>query len=88
MELYHLLGQSDMALVHMEQLKKLLAQQVLERPDLPMEGYSRLTVEIHIRLLMSGVVDAYRDWIAGEIPCTLEELTIEVAKALHMWVNS
>ena len=78
-ELYRLLGQSDMSLIYLEQLKKVLIQQVLETPDLPTEGLSQICVEIRVRMLLSGVIDAYRDWLAGEIHCTLRELTFEVA---------
>ena len=86
-ELYRLLGQSDMALIYMDQMKNALVQQVLEIPHLPIEGYSLFTVELRIRLLMSGVVDAYRVWIAGEIDCTLEQMTFEIAKIIQDWVK-
>jgi AcrR family transcriptional regulator len=77
--IYRLLGQSDMSLIYLEQMKKALIQQVLDMPDLPTNGASQVSVDIRIRMLLSGVVDAYRDWLAGGIDCTLEELTSEVA---------
>ena len=78
-DLYRLLGQSDVSLIYLEQMKKVLIQQVLEAPNLPTEGRSRISVDIRIRMLLSGVIDAYREWLAGEIDCTLEEMTSEVA---------
>jgi AcrR family transcriptional regulator len=77
--IYRLLGQSDMSLIYLEQMKKALIQQVLDMPDLPTHGASQVSVDIRIRMLLSGVIDAYRDWLAGGIDCTLEELTSEVA---------
>lgn len=86
-EMYHLLGKSDLALIHLNQLKKVLIQQVLDTPNLPVEGYSRTSAEIQIRLLLSGMVDIYWDWISGEIDYTLEELTTETAKAICTWAR-
>lgn len=87
-ELYRLLGQSDMSLIYLEQMKKMLIQQVLDTPDLPTEGLSPISIEIRIRMLLSGVIDAYRDWLAGEIHYTLEELTPEVAGIIQNWSKS
>ena len=78
-DLYRLLGQSDMSLIYLEQMKKMLIQQVLETPNLPTMGRSQTNVDIRIRMLLSGVIDAYREWLAGGINCTLEELTSEIA---------
>ena len=84
-ELYRLLGQSDMSLIYLEQLKKVLIQQVLESPNLPTQGLSLISVEIRIRMLLSGIIDAYREWLAGEIDYTLEEMTSEVANIIQAW---
>lgn len=86
-ELYRLLGKSDMAFVYLDQLKKVMIQQVLDAPNLPVEGYSKTSAEIQIRLLLSGLIDIYRDWIAGEIDYSLEALTIETAKAIRTWTR-
>lgn len=86
-ELYRLMGQSDMALLYLDQLKKVLIQQVLDTPNLPVAEYSKTSAEIQIRLLLSGIIDTYRGWIAGEIDCTLEEMTTETAKAICTWAR-
>lgn len=86
-ELYRLLGQSDMASVYLDQLKKVLIQQVLDSPNLPVEAYSKTGSEIQMRLLLGGMIDIYRDWLNGEIHCTLEEMTAETAKAICSWVR-
>lgn len=84
-ELYRLLGQSDMSLIHLEQMKKVLIQQVLETPNLPTKGISQISVDIRIRLLLSGIIDVYREWLAGGISYTLEEMTSEVANIIQTW---
>ena len=82
-DLYRLLGQSDMSLIYLEQIKKILIQQVLETPNLPTQGFSQVSLDIRIRILLSGIIDAYRECLAGGINCTLEELTSEVANIAH-----
>ena len=78
-DLYRLLGKSDMSLIYLEQMKKVLIRQVLDTPNLPTMGLSKTSVDIRIRMLLSGVIDAYREWLSGGIDCTLEELSAEVA---------
>jgi len=87
-DLYRLLGQSDMELIYLNRMKKVLIRQVLEMPNLPTMGLSKTSVDIRIRMLLSGVIDAYRDWFSGEIDCTLEALTSEVANITHTLSNN
>lgn len=82
-DLYRLLGQSDVSLVYLEQMKKVLIRQVLDTPNLPTMGLRKTSVDIRIRMLLSGVIDAYREWLSGGIDCTLEELSAEVAVIAH-----
>ena len=82
-DLYRLLGQSDVSLVYLEQMKEVLIRQVLDTPNLPTMGLSKTSVDIRIRMLLSGVIDAYREWLSGGIDCTLEELSTEVAMIAH-----
>ena len=87
-ELYRLLGQSNLSYVYLEQMKKVLIQQVLESPNLPTEGLSPISVNIRIRMLLSGVIDTYREWLAGGIDYTLEEMTAEVACIIQDWAET
>lgn len=84
-ELYRLLGKSDMALPYLEQLKKVLIQQIFDAPNLPTQGFSTISIEIRIRMLLSGVIDLYREWLAGEIDYTLKEMTSEVMNTIRTW---
>ena len=87
-ELYRLMGQSDMSLIYLEEMKKVLIQQVLDAPNLPTGKLSQISVDIRIRMLLSGVIDAYREWLAGGIDCTLEEMTSEVANIAFALSNN
>ena len=84
--LYFFHGEETFLLHHyLEQLKKVLIQQVLETPNLPTGGLSHISVDIRIRMLLSGVIDAYREWLAGGIDYSLEEMTAEVASIIQTW---
>ena len=84
-ELYRLLGKSDMSLIHLEQMKRILIRQVLESPNLPQDKRGSIVTELRTRLLLGGVIDTYREWLAGEINCTLEEMSAEIAKIVSVW---
>lgn len=77
--LHQLLLRSSTALEQLEQLKKVLIHQVLEAPNLPVEDrYSPGTV-IRVHMLLSGLIDTYRQWLMGEIPCSMDEAAKEIA---------
>ena len=78
-EMYQILLQSNVALEQLEQLKKVLIAQVLEIPNLPVQNQGGVGVAIRVRMLISGLVDTYRQWLDGELNCTLEETVEEVA---------
>lgn len=82
--MYRLLLRSSMALEQLEQLKKILITQVMDTPGLPVETMGRLRVNIRVRMLLSGLIDTYRQWLEGEFDCTLEEAAQEVADFIRV----
>lgn len=83
--LYKMLIRSNMTLGVLDKLKQALIQQVLLCPNLPVEDRNSVETEIRVRVLLGGLVDAYRQWLCGEFTCTLEEATEEVAKIIQVW---
>ena len=86
-ELYRLLGKSDMAYIQLEQLKRVMIRQVLESPNLPQDKKESIVTELRIRMLLGGVIDTYREWLAGEINCTLEEISAEISNIVVGWAS-
>lgn len=84
-ELYRLLGQSSMVYVYIEQLKVVLIQQVMETLPFPAEKKDSLRTRIRIQILLSGVIDIYRQWISGDMVCSLEEMTTEMERVILEW---
>ncbi len=86
--LYRLIGKSRMATVMLDKFKHALIQQVLACPNLPVPDPNSPATEVRVRILLSGVIDAYRQWLDGEFTCTLEEATREVAKIIKLWADN
>jgi len=87
-ELYRLMAQSDLSPIYVDQLKKVLIQQVLDTPNLPTQGLSQISIDIRIRMLMSGIIDTYQEWLTGEIGYTLEEMIAEVTSIIRSWAKN
>ena len=82
--LYQMLLRSSMALEQAEQLKKVLIQQALESPNLPIKDRNSVANVIRVRMLLSGLVDTCRQWLEGEFDCSLEEAAKEVAAMVRV----
>ncbi len=87
-KLYRLIGKSRMASVMLDKFKQALIKQVLACPNLPVANPNSPATEIRVRILLSGVIDAYRQWLDGEFSCSLEEATQEVAKIIQLWAEN
>ena len=84
MDLYQMLLRSSMALEQAEQLKKVLIQQAMESPNLPVADRNSPQTQIRVRILLSGLVDGCRQWLEGAFNCTLEEAADEVASIVRI----
>ncbi len=84
-KLYKMLLKSRAALGVLDKLKQALIQQVLACPNLPVRDRNSAATEIRVRVLMGGLMDAYRQWLTGEFDCTMEEAAEEVAKIIQLW---
>lgn len=81
--LHQLLLRSSMAMEQLEQLKKVLIQQVLATPNLPVEDRYSLGTVIRVHMLLGGLIDTYRQWLLGEIQCSMEEAAQEIASIIR-----
>lgn len=81
-ELYRLLSNSNMAVKHLEKVKLVLIERTIKTVAIP-EGYANaLEFEFNVRFFIGGAVDICRQWLNGEIDCSLEDLTGELAKLM------
>ncbi len=82
--LYQKLTRSRMALPLIERLKQVLIDQVLACPDLPVKDPHSPETMIRVRVLLGGLIDTYRQWLAGDFECSMEEASEEVAKIIKL----
>lgn len=86
-ELYRLLGKSETSSLQLQKIKNVLIRQVLESPNVQHLEKDPVTTAVRVRLLLGGVIDTYQSWLNGEIPCTLEQLTVEVSQVVNLITN-
>ncbi len=86
-KLYKMLIKSRLTLEALDKLKQVLIRQVLACPNLPVREPNSFATEIRVRVLLGGLIDAYRQWLEGEIDCTLDEAVVEVAKIIQLWAK-
>ncbi len=81
-ELYSLLCHSNMAVKQLEKVKFILIERIIKTVEMP-EGYvDSFEFEFNVRFFMGGVVDVCTQWLNGEILCSLNDLTSELAKLI------
>ena len=81
-ELYRLLADSNIAVKQLTSIKNILIERTLksiEIPDIEGESFEK---EFVVRFFTGGVVDIYLEWLSGEIDCTIDEITEELAKVI------
>lgn len=86
-KLYKMLSRSRMAPGVLDKLKQVLIHQVLDCPNLPVKDRNSAATEIRVRILLGGLIDAYRQWLEGEFECTLDEAAEEIAKIIKLWAK-
>lgn len=81
-ELYRLLMTSAMATKQLERIKYILIERTIETVNAPETFKDRFSLEFSVRFFMGGVADVYTQWLYGEIDCSLEELTDQLAEMI------
>ena len=81
--LHQKLLRSSLAMEQLEQLKRALCHQVLSAPNLPVENPNSLGTVIRVHMLLGGLIDTYRQWLMGEIPCSMDEAAWEIAAIIR-----
>lgn len=81
-ELYRLLMTSAMATKQLERIKYILIERTIETVKAPELFQDRFSLEFSVRFFMGGVADVYTQWLYGEIDCTIEKLTDQLAEMI------
>ena len=81
-ELYRLLADSNIAVKQLSSLKKILIERTVKMLEIPGVEDNSFEKEFRVRFFIDGVVDVYLEWINGEIDCSLDDITDEIAKLI------
>ena len=82
-ELYRLLADSNIAVKQLTSIKNLLIERTLKTIEIPGVTDDTFEKEFMVRFFMGGVVDIYIEWINGQVDCSLDEITEELAKMIQ-----
>lgn len=81
-ELYRLLSDSNIAVKQLSSIKNILIERTIKTIEIPGIADDSFEKEFIVRFFINGVVDLYLEWINGDVNCTLEEITEELAKMI------
>lgn len=87
-ELYRLLMTSAMASKQLDRIKYILIERTIATVDAPELFPDKLALEFSVRFFMGGVIEIYTQWLYGEIKCSLEELTDQLADMILRTTSS
>lgn len=82
-ELYRLLSRSRIAQPHLEKIKNLFVEFALNTPEIPEEVRRSRFFAIRVNFFIGGIMNAYQQWLAGRMDCTLEEISQDIAHLLQ-----
>ena len=81
-ELYRLLSNSNIAVNQLTTIKQILIERTIKTIEIPVLKQGSFEMEFTVRFFMGGVIDIYLQWINGELDCSLDELTEELANMI------
>lgn len=81
-ELYQLLSNSNIMINHLEKVKGVLIERTINSVEIPDEYKNSFEFEFKVRFFMGGAIDVCTQWLNGDIECSLNELTEELAKLI------
>ena len=79
LELYTLLGKSDFALHMVEDLKTVLLEKAVASMDIPEVIRSSTAFQIQMTFFIGGILNAYQQWLQGNLKCSSEEIIEQMA---------
>lgn len=87
-QLYRLLGKIDILHHQLDWIKRYLVNHSLEKLELPQSAKDNRSLQLRVTFFVGGIVDMYLNWIQGQLDCTLEDVTDEVAQLIAESVSA
>lgn len=81
-ELYRLLSNSNVAVKQMENMKKLLTEQIITTLEVPEQYQNSFEFEFAVRFFLGGFIDVYTQWLRGELNYSMDDIIQAVSQLI------
>ena len=83
-EFYRILIQANGSEIFMEKLKKVFTDYMLNDSVIPAGMRHSKMVSLRVCYFAGGIVNLYKQWFRGDLPCGLNDIALEVSKLLQL----
>lgn len=81
-DLYKQLIRIDSSDAFLDKLKKIFAEFMENDPDIPQYIREKSSFAIRVSYFTGGIVNAYKQWLTGELGCSLNDISMEIASMI------
>ena len=81
-DLYKQLIRIDSSDAFLDKLKKIFAEFMENDPDIPQYIREKSSFAIRVSYFTGGIVNAYKQWLTGELTCSLNDISMEIASMI------
>ena len=78
-DVYKLLSKSDFSLRQVEHLKAVLLEKAVSTVEIPESIRATTAFKIQVSFFIGGILNAYQQWILGNLDCSMEEIAFQMA---------
>ena len=81
-DLYRQLIRIDSSDAFLDKLKKIFVEFMENDPDIPQYIREKCSFAIRVSYFTGGIVNAYKQWLMGELNCPLNDISMEIASMI------
>lgn len=81
--LYSRMGHTADVHLHLDKYRKMIADDIMNHPEIPEEIRSAPFFSIRIHFFVGGIMNTYQQWAEGKLTCTLTEISAEIASLIQ-----
>ena len=83
LELFRKLGHTENVHRHLDEFRRIIVEDVLKNDELPAQLRNSTAVSIRLHFFVGGIMNTYQQWAEGKLPCSLEEISREIATLIQ-----
>lgn len=82
-KLYSKMGHSTQVHLHLDQYRRMIADDILCHPEIPDEIRNAPFFEVRIHFFVGGIMNTYQQWAEHKTKCTLTEISREIGSLIR-----